>query len=51
MVIEAPFLDATSLLEFCDERPIWQDPRLIARCHAFAAEVMIHAGVFPMAPS
>lgn len=51
MVIEAPFLDATSLLGLCDERPIWQDPQLIARCRAFAAAVTAHANVLPTAPS
>jgi hypothetical protein len=46
MVVETPFLDAATLLDLFDERPIWQNPQLIARCHAFAAAAMAHADAF-----
>lgn len=37
IMIEVPFLDEATLKGLFDERPIWQNPDLIARCRAFAA--------------
>ncbi len=36
VVVEVPFFDETALMALFDERPIWQDPLLIAQCCAFA---------------
>jgi hypothetical protein len=46
LMIDAPFLDQASLLNLFDERPIWQDPDLMARCRAFAAAAMAGAEAF-----
>jgi hypothetical protein len=46
LMIDAPFLDEASLLNLVDEQPIWRDPDLTARCHAFATAAMAGAEIF-----
>jgi hypothetical protein len=46
LMIDAPFLDESILLDLIDERPIWRDPGLMARCRAFATAAMAGAEAF-----
>lgn len=46
VVVEVPYLDQTMLLALFDERPIWQDPVLIAQCHAFATAAIKRADAY-----
>jgi hypothetical protein len=46
VVVEVPFLDEAALLALFDERPIWQDPLLSARCRAFATAAADRADAF-----
>jgi hypothetical protein len=46
LMIDVPFLDEASLLDLIDDRPIWRDPNLMARCRAFAAATMAAAEAF-----
>jgi hypothetical protein len=43
LMVDVPFLDETTLLNLFDERPIWRDPGLMARCRAFATATMAGA--------
>jgi hypothetical protein len=46
LMIDAPFLDRTTLLNLFDERSIWRDPDLMAHCRAFATATMAGAEAF-----
>ncbi len=46
LMIDVPFLDENILLDLIDERPIWRDPSLMARCRAFATAAMAGAEAF-----
>jgi hypothetical protein len=46
VIVQVPFLDEATLAALFDERPIWQDPELQARCLAFAAAVAERANAF-----
>jgi cellulose biosynthesis protein BcsQ len=46
LMVDAPFLDEATLLNLFDERPIWRDPDLMARCRAFATATMAGAEIF-----
>jgi cellulose biosynthesis protein BcsQ len=46
LMIDVPFLDENILLDLIDERPIWRDPGLMARCRAFATAAMAGAEAF-----
>lgn len=46
LVVDAPFLEESILLNLIDEQPIWQDPDLMARCRAFATATMAGAEAF-----
>jgi cellulose biosynthesis protein BcsQ len=46
LMIDVPFLDESILLNLIDERPIWRDPGLMARCRAFAKATMAGAEAF-----
>jgi hypothetical protein len=46
LMVDAPFLDEATLLNLFDERPIWRDPDLMARCRAFATATMAGAEAF-----
>lgn len=49
IVVAVPFLDDTILVGLFDERPIWEDPELQARCLAFVAAVGERADAFMIA--
>jgi hypothetical protein len=46
LMIDVPFLDQKRLTALFDERPIWRDPGLMARCRAFATAAMAGAEAF-----
>ncbi|UZE46942.1 sigma-70 family RNA polymerase sigma factor [Rhodopseudomonas sp. P2A-2r] len=46
LVVEVPFLDDATLLSLFDERSIWLDPHLMARCRAFATAVTVQSDAF-----
>jgi hypothetical protein len=46
VIVQVPFLDEATLAALFDERPIWQDPELQARCLAFATAVADRADAF-----
>lgn len=51
VMVAVPFLDGAALTALLFERSIWKDPRLIERCHIFAAAVALHADAFMTAPT
>lgn len=46
IMVDVPFLGPGLLIELFDERSIWQDPDLAARCRAFAAATLTRADAF-----
>jgi hypothetical protein len=46
VMVQAPFLAEATLAALFDERPIWQDPELQARCLAFATAVGVRADAY-----
>jgi hypothetical protein len=46
IMVDAPCLDEATLIELLDERPIWDRADLVARCRAFAEEVIAQGDAF-----
>ncbi|MGB3506805.1 MAG: hypothetical protein WBA37_15650 [Xanthobacteraceae bacterium] len=46
LMVDVPYLDQERLTDLFDERPIWRDPDLMARCRDFATAAMAGAEIF-----